>query len=353
LHTSGQNLYDQSGKQVKLYLPNFVTGGGTGITLADIQKIKSLGFNAFRVGVYWGVSEPSNENTVDTAIFTTGKSPLSGVGLDTIVNWAKQENMYVMFVVCWTPTWSPPSWAFPGVTDDNTRYANLFTGQATRETTGLYNLYKAMAARYSSVPNVIFELLNEPQVSTASIGGAQYANWNTGAISAIESVETTSHLKIVELLMLNPSYTEILTQAVDINKPNVIWATHNYSPMNSWNPTSSSYYISSSFTYNGKTYSAGNVDGPTYVAWRAYLSESTIHSWNKPWISTEFSKITSQTGYSSWYAATMKAFVYYNIVGWAIHAYSHDTSGEAGWNINNPTTQSQIMPLLKPYMVQP
>ena len=351
LYTSGQNLYDQSGRQFKLFMPNFVIGSGNGITLADLQKLKSLGFNGIRVGVYWEAAEP-NGPTVDNAIFTTGKAPLSGIGLDTIINWAQQQNMYVLFSVSTTGEFGVPSWAFPGVTDVSTRNANMFTGAAPRETQGLYNLYAAMASHYKNTANVIFELLNEPQVKTASIGGTPYANWNTAAISAMEAVETTRHIKIIELLMLNPAYTEILDQAIDVNKPNVIWCTHNYSPLNSWNPTGS-YYRSSAYVWNGKTIAAGTGNGTQYVQWRSYLSATKVHSWNKPWISTEFSKSTSQTGYPIWFDATMKSMVQYNIVGWTIHCYNHAPSAEAGWNINDPTTQSRIMPLLKPYMVQP
>jgi hypothetical protein len=194
-------------------------------------------------------------------------------------------------------------------------------------------------------------MLNEPYVSDRTLAGNPYKTFNEQIISAIESVETHSHLKIVELLN-DAGWMEILDYALDLNKQNVLWATHNYAPMYDWNPDGS-YYVDSAFTWNGQYYPAGWSNATIYTAWRIIVRAEKIHSWNKPWINTEFSKVTTQTGWQIWYNTVLSVFAQYNITGWTFHCYSSAPSKEGGWNINDPATQQAIMNVIRPFMVQP
>lgn len=354
LHTSGIYIYDSSNQRIKLYAPNVEYGGGGGFTLADVQAIKSLGFNAFRFAIYWGAVQPYNSSMqgIDTICFTSGKPPLSGCGIDDVVNWAVQENMYIIFRFQWTPAWRPPTWAFPGVADDVQMYEMLFNGTATKEKAGVMNAWKFIANRYASVPNVIFEILNEPGVNNHSLSGSAYANWNTQVISSIESVETQSHLKIVELLRDGDSGWEIIDSSVsDISKTNLLWAIHEYSPMSNYNPTGSYYH--GDFTWNGQHFSQGWGNGTVYVAWKIIISAEMVHDWNKPWIITEWGKVVTETYWTSWFRTVLETMTNYNVAGWVIHEYvGNPNNSEWDWNINNPTTQQEIMNLVHAYMMQ-
>jgi hypothetical protein len=352
LHTSGIFIYNEAGQRINLYCINFHYGGGQGLTLSDIETIKALGFNGFRLGVYWGLIQPYNETSegIDTSYFTTATVPLNH-GLDDVVNWAVQEDMYFIINLCWTDTWQPPNWGFPGITSDGQRFSALINRTASKERAGMINTWKYIANRYKDVPNIIFELLNEPWVSDQLLAGNDYKIFNEDIISAIESVETNSHLKIVELLTSDPTYEEIIDTAVDISKPNVLWATHRYSPMYDWDPDGSYYH--GSFTWHGQYFPAGWGNGTTYVAWRIIRCAEKIHTWNKPWINTEFSKFITQAYWKDWFNSVLSTKAEYKVTGWTLHCYCSDPNSEPGWNIKDPATQQEIMNVISPYMTQP
>jgi hypothetical protein len=352
LHTSGTFIYDDSSKRVNLYTANIHYGGGQVFTLSDIQAIKAMGFNCIRLHIYWGLIQPWNETTsgIDKTYFTTGKSPM-GVGLDQVVNWAVQENLYININLALTDTYTPPSWAFPTITDGGSRYEALFNGTASKERTGVINTWQYIAQRYKDIPNVVFEIMNEPFVENVMLAGNEYQGFNEEIISAIEAVETQSHIKIVELLLVGSTWDEILNTALDVNKPNVVWATHRYNPMTGWNPTGNYYHAA--FTWNGKYFPEGWGNGTTYVAWRIIRCADKIHSWNKPWINTEFSKVVTQTGWQTWFGTVLSLKAQYYSTGWGLWCYSSDPNAEAGWDINDPATRPLIMNAISPYMAQP
>jgi hypothetical protein len=353
LHTSGQNIYDSNGKKVILYTIFMQYAQGSGVTLSDIQKMKASGFNTIKLNVHWGLIQPYNETLkgIDQSYFTTAKSPLRN-GMDTVVGWAVQENMYVILNLCWTEYFLPPAWAFPGMTDSEQMFTGLISGSSAKARTGMVNTWQYIANRYRDVPNVIFEIpLNEPWVSNKLLGGNDYKVFNEQIISAIESVEAKSHLKIIQLLN-DAGWTEILDDAGDVNKQNVLWSSHCYYPMSNWD-LNGRYWIDQSFTWNGKIIPQGWGNATTYVAWRLIRLADKIHGWNKPWINTEFSKIVTQTAWDVWFRAVLQTEADYNITGWALFCYSSNPNVETGRNIGNPTTGQQIMTVVAPYMVQP
>jgi len=351
LHTSGIYIYNEADQKIDLRTINFNYGAGQGLTLSDIQKVKALGFNTFRLIIYWRTIQPYNETSagIDKLYFTTAKAPLRH-GLDEVVNWAVQENLYIIISLCWTSTWGPPPWAFPGVSDDTQRYASLINGTASRERAGIVNTWKYIANRYKAVPNVLFELLNEPFLwgKDKSLAGNDYKTFNEEIIAAIESVETRSHLKLVQLIMNNDGWIEIIDTAVDISKSsNVVWTNHYYSPMNNWDPNGK--YWHESFTWHGQYFPQGWGNGTTFVAWRLIRVANRIHSWNKPWIITEFGKYVTQTYWKDWFNTVLRTQAEYNAAAWALWCYCSDPNFQAGWNINNPTTQQKIIGCLSAY----
>jgi len=351
LHTNGIYVYDQSGSRFGLLGVNFFYGEGTGIGLADFQKAKSLGFNSIRLIVFWKQIQPFNETLqgMDESYFTTGEYPL-GHGLDQVVNWAVQENMYIIICPAWGTYWTPPSWAFPNISDDHQRYTALISGTAVKARVGFVNTWRYIANRYQNTPNVIFELLNEPFVLDRSLAGNAYKTFNEEVISAIESMETASHLKLTQPLIddTDGAWLPITDVAMDVSEPNVLWATHNYSPMDTWDPTGK--YWHDSFTWHGQAFQEGWGNGTTYAAWTIIRVALKIHSWNRPWISTEFSKDTRQTLWKSWYDIVLQTMNENSISGWMYFCYISNPTSVAYWNINNPLTQQMLMPVLDSYL---
>jgi len=363
LLTSGTGIFDESGRPFNLYGVNMFYGEGQRITLADIQAVKGLGFNAFRVEAYWGLIQPYNETLdgIDAAYLTTGISTPFGHAylphppLDTVVQLAVDEGMYVIICLETTPSYPPPRWAFPLMQNrswgydiqSEQEYSAMINGTAAKETTGLVNTWHYIADRYRDVPNVIFELLNEPQVSDTSLAGDDYKRFNEAMISGIETAETRQHLKLVEFL-LDDSGEQILDGTEDLNESNVIWATHNYAPMASYDPNGN--YWHENFTWHGKNFQTGWGNGTTYVAWSLIRLADKIHSWNKPWMSTEFSKNTTQPYWRDWFNTVLQTMSEYHIAGWIYFCYSSDPTKEVGWNIADSETQQMIMPALSPYL---
>jgi hypothetical protein len=353
LHTQGTNTFDEQGQQVKLYGANLGWGSGDGISLSDMQELKSLGFNTLRILMPWGRLQPKNETMagVDASYFNAGTSkfPLYH-GLDDVVNWAVQQNIYLTLGIYWSTSEPPPSWAFKGISNDSQRYEALIKGTATKERAGFANLWKYIATRYRNIPNVVFELLNEPNVpdNDASKIGSYYKAFNEAIISAIESVETRSHLKLVQFLLTANAWQEILDGSMDTSKPNVAWASHYYSPATNWDPNGK--YWQGSYTWNGQTYPEGWANGASYVTSRLSTVGNWIQARNKPWIITEFAKDTTQTYWKDWYNDVLGTVVPYDPTGLVVHLYTRNPGFESGWNINNPTTQQDVMGRLTLYV---
>jgi hypothetical protein len=360
LHTSGVDIFDHNGRRISLYGTNIASGQWQGVTLADIRTLKVLGFNAFRLNdLNWGLIQPYDETShgIDESFFTTGSQSPYHRGLDEIVKWGIQENMYVILCLSWGEKWwLPPRWAFPGISKDTQRYAALINGTAAKEKTGIANTWRYIANRYKDVPNVIFELLNEPLVSDKSLAGSSYKSFNEDIISAIESVETQPHLKLIEPLkvieIIHGSYEwmdAIDVASADVNKPNTAWATHHYDPMKSWDPNGS--YWHESFRWHGQYLAEGWGNGTTYVAWRLIRVADAIHAWDKPWMVTEFGKNTTQTYWRDWFNVLLPTMAEYHVSGWMFFCYSSNKSLESGWNLNDLAKRREIMPLMTPYLI--
>jgi hypothetical protein len=338
LYTSGQNIYDSSGNQVKLYTLTIQDGDGNHIGQSDIQEIASMGFNSIRIFLEWGLIQPDGPSSVNTAYFTQGGSPTIGASVDNVVNWAAQYGMYVEITVDYTPTWTPPGWTGFSSAGSGTIATDILNN-VNNVQSGINYLYQWMGQHYASNSNVIFESFNEMTVANSSLGGTPFANFNNGWITAIEQGEgSNSHLKIAEFLMLDPAYVEIFTPLyVSGTHSNVLLATHNYEPMSSWDPNGS--------------------EGTSYVLSREQAAANAANSASYPWIDTEWSKATSQNQWQSFYQTVLQGFSQYNSTGWAYFCYDSNPNAEeslsTSWNLANSTTVTQVLSILSPYMVQP
>jgi hypothetical protein len=346
LHTSGQNIYDSNGKQVKLYTVDIEYGGSQHITLSDIQKIKSMGFNAVRLHIYWQVLQPNGPTSVNTAAFTsTGNVEPAGIGLDSIVNWCAQNGMYIILNPQWSSGWAPPSWvpttSYGQTTGDSGRAVNLL-GDTTVQS-GVNYLYNWMAQHYSANSNVIFESFNELLTPSNTDGGTPFANFNNGWVSAIEQGEGSNHHLVLVEMLWNTNWQYILTAPyIAGTHSNIILATHNYDPMTGW---------------IGIDSNVNDWGGSAWMIQKINSMADAAHSAGYPWMNTEFSKSTDQSNWQSWYTTEMTTFKNDNAAGWTFWCYCSNpntaTGSGAAWNINNPTIGPQILPYLQPYMVQP
>ena len=338
LHTSGQNIYDSSGNQVKLYSVTIQDGDSNHITQTDMQNIKNMGFNAIREFIGYGLVQPNGPTSINTGYFNGSGPSTMGTNLDTFISWAAKAGLYVILCPGWSSTWTPPQWAL-----NLSNGTGLSNGDGGGSVNFLYNsqiqagvnyLYQWMGQHYASNSNVIFEGFNELATSNDADAGAAFANFNNGWISAIEQGEgSNSHLKIVQMLLDAGSWTYITTSPyVEGTHTNIILATHDYSPMNGW--TGSSAQIS-------------------YVETRYQGLASAVHSAGLPIMDTEWSKDTTQTNWQSFDQTLLGAFTSNNAAGWSYYCYDGSTSAQTGWNLNTPAIASTVLPILQAAMIPP
>ena len=337
LHTIDQNLYDDKGNQVKLCTLAIQYGASDQpITLADILKIKSMGFNAVRLHVYWQVLQPNGPDSVNTAAFTSaGDVEPAGIGLDSIVNWCAQNGLYIILNPQWSLGWVPPSWvptaSYGQTTGDSGRAVNLLDDATVQS--GVDFLYNWMAQHYSANSNVIFESFNELLTPSNDDGGAPFANFNNGWVSAIEQGEGSNHHLVIVEMLWNTDWQYILSAPfVGGTHNNVILASHNYDPKNGWLGVSSVSFWGDSAWLQQKIASMADA----------------VHAAGYPWMCTEFSKSTDQSDWQSWYTTEMSAFQSDNAVGWTFWCYCSNTLSSSGYNLNDPKTASLIMPYFSP-----
>lgn len=84
---------------------------------AELEKIKSYGFNAIRIAIYWRFLMPT-EGEVNESYFTTddiGPEPHYGPAIDKWVNWCTELGLNCILNLKMTQWETPPDWAFPGV----------------------------------------------------------------------------------------------------------------------------------------------------------------------------------------------------------------------------------------------
>lgn len=326
LHTVGIRLYDSGNNEIVLNGITIHYGGGgpQHVTLTDIQNIRAMGFRSVRLFYYWGLVQPSGPTSVDSTIFTSTREPL-GTSIDNVVDWCAQNNLYIILCPCWTASFPAPSWA--------TSNALSIISNANGIWTGINTMYRWIAQHYASQPHVLFESFNEMSIPSGSaVGGAQFKLFNESWVGAIEEGEgSNSHLKIIEFLTMADAYEEVLNNAGGCSKPNVVWASHNYSPLNGW------------------------IGSPTQIATRQQRTArcaAQAHNWNQPIMDTEWGKNPSKTGWQSFYTTLLNAWNAYGYVGWSYFTYCPDAAyvDNDGANIRTTSIYNQVYPVLEPYL---
>ena len=324
---------------MKLNTLNIHYGGGQHVSLADVQKIKAMGFNGIRVHIYWGLIQPSGPTSINSAYFTAYHEPL-GASLDQLVNWCVANNLYIILNPTFTQTWSYPSWFSGNVGDYAATQKILDNVNGAQD--GIDYMYEWMANHYATVPNVVWEGFNEMGVSDASYGGSKFGAFNVRWVTAIERGEQSgggqSHLKIIEYLMYGGAYVEIFNPEGGCNRPNVMWAPHNYAPMHEWDPS--------------------GPEGVAYVQSRIHADTYAQTQWGQPVLSTEWSKDTGQAQWQLFFTTVLNAFKTEGFVGWSFWCYCSNPNAESvytapgsgAWNLNNPSLYAQIYPILEPYL---
>jgi hypothetical protein len=188
------------------------------------------------------------------------------------------------------------------------------------------------------------------------LAGNNYKEFNENVISAIESVETKGHLKLIQVLIVVPGWTPITDEAVDVDKSNVVWASHHYDPVGGpdrggWDPGGS--YWHGSFMLHGQYFSDGWGNGTAYAAWNVANVAQRVHAWNRPWTVSEFGKRVTQAHWQEWYVVLINTMRENQVAAWIFFCYDHDPTKGQGWNLRDQATQEQIMPILRQYLLSP
>ena len=121
-----------------------------------------------------------------------------GASIDNIIQWAADNNMYVIFNLHWgsgfnAPDWVPTVSTSTGCTSgDDGRAVDIFGDANIRA--GISYIYNYMGTRYATKPNVIYEGINELLTPNDNDAAQPFANFNNQWISAMkqEKAPTTT-----------------------------------------------------------------------------------------------------------------------------------------------------------------
>lgn len=333
-----------------MYGINIQLGAGQGFTQQDMQNIKAMGFDTIRLSPYWRYFQPTDQNTVALTGFTGPIAPSNTSSLDQYITWATALGLNVIINLVWSDSYPPPSWAMVGVVADpvlgigSPQWERLLTSGSI-ESVGFINTWKAIATRYTNLPNVMFELFNEPSIrdKTSAYPGV-YATFAETIIDAIEAVETVAHLKIVMMLVAGQSAEEVVDEQRDIARNNTVWATHMYTPWGNYDPTALNY------GYDYTTGTWGWITNDKYVYWRMRRCSDKVTSWGKQLINTEFGKGTNYTGWDIYLTTVLTNLRLFNAWGWVFHAY--DKGDPNGFSVVDAAgnTRPQVLAVLTPFM---
>jgi aryl-phospho-beta-D-glucosidase BglC (GH1 family) len=319
ISTTGMVVYPNTGK-LQIAAINVQFGGGQGLTLSELQYIKSLGFNTVRLTVPLFSFLPTNNHEVRTAAFTTDLSIGNTVGLDTYISMVKQAGLKTLLTLYTAEVGAYPSWAYVGITDQDLRHEREFT-VGTLEHDGVLNCWAAIADRYKGESSVMFEFLNEPAIKNrAGPMPTNYKNLAEAWVDRIVAVETVNHLKIVELLCAASSYEEVLDEQPDVKpgRVDVVYSSHCYEPWGGYDP-------------NAPVSGPWGTKMSEYVLWRQTRVDTWVKGKGKLHLNTEFGYDSRWTNQILWLQYVTGNFKNLNTYGWTFHAW--DRFDHAGFDI--------------------
>jgi endoglucanase len=115
--------------------------------------------------------------------FATSGTQTNLTAMKAVIDYAFSQNMYVMI----------DDHLFGQVNDTLLNYSIIYPGISSEATAQLVDFWTRMATKFKNYPNVIFDVMNEPNVQTA----AQWFTAQTAVNTAIASV-TTAQLVMIE-----------------------------------------------------------------------------------------------------------------------------------------------------------
>jgi endoglucanase len=182
LHTSGANIVDAAGKQVKLDLvnwygaesPDYVVGGLAYQPIGTIiNEIVSMGFNGVRLP--WS-NQLWESNPTVSAQYVAANPQFAGEPARTVFQQVVQDLANAGLMVILDNHNSNAEWCCSG-TDGNTLWYNSAYPQSA-----WLSDWQSMVRTFASVPQVIgADLRNEPRSSAAWGGGSSSVDWHAAA----------------------------------------------------------------------------------------------------------------------------------------------------------------------------
>jgi endoglucanase len=205
LAVDGNRLVDQNGKPVQLRGMSFfwsMAGGGEGCGFYNADVVKTLAED-------WKVSVVRAAMGVDENWGTTSQGYLAGnkacgttndALVDTVVNAAIANGIYVII-------------------DWHSHTAHTKAAQAT-------TFFEEMARKYKGVPNVLYEIYNEPTTSGAAFWANSVKPYAQTVVSAIRAIDPQN-----VIIVGTPLYCQDvhLATANPLEGANIVYTLHFYS----------------------------------------------------------------------------------------------------------------------------
>jgi len=298
---------------------------------AELAKIRSEGFNAIRIFIYWGNLTPT-QGVINQAYFTEN-SKKYGLSIDNWVNECTSLNMSCILSLAFSKWEPPPSWAFPTlppppVNLPETSYGatwygaicdNMMNSSSPAAVQSINQIWSFISQRYANNPWVVFDIFNEPRRDKLpqDMLASNYNAFATGVVNNIRASEQVHHRVIVEWYIGVYVPDNITVDVIrDIN-----W----YGPWQQ--PYNSTTMFSTYMNEFSKMYKC-------------------VSNTGLPVMSTEFGRIlhpTPMQGSEDWYRDAFTIFNSFGIKSWLIYCYSYNTTEEPYSIINSDGT------LVQPY----
>jgi endoglucanase len=188
------------------------------ITNSDFARAKALGYNVIRIPFHYNMFWNTTTGAVKNNGFTW---------LDKAVNWAKANNIYVIFCLHAAPGYQNPTY-----TSDNPGTTVNFWANNWANVVIAGKVWKHIASRYKNYAGnewiAGYDLLNEPVLETNKPNLIQSYKDMTAQIRAVD----TNHLIFAEGNYYASDFYDMLEKW----DTNLVFSNHYYGPQNEANP---------------------------------------------------------------------------------------------------------------------
>jgi hypothetical protein len=335
---------------------NVQWGNAQPFTYIDIDTLHSLGFKTVRLGIYWNEFMPTNSTTINQNVFTShahGDAYQNILPLDTIVSYCNQLGMKVILNLLMTAWMMPPAWAqLPTVFSEAMWDAFIGGGPTSVAWQGFLNGTRALAQRYAGQPNVIFEVTNEPFVSVVGNYTVLWKQLVEAYVDAVRAVETVQHLILTPFLVPASTWEEALDEQPDIERTNVGWVQHVYTPYGvDYYPNDPSHR---EWGYDYDTGTTGWISYDKYVYWRIRRVADWCNAHGKPLYYTEFGREKSRLNWDYYLNYVLTTGLGLGLDGWIFHPLEVINNGDWGSVLYGSgatrTVDADIVKVLNPFI---